>query len=213
MRTQVQGGGFSEGEILAAILHEDRRGSERHISVLQVAKLVSKHGEELCIVRDISSGGLKAEIYSRLYRGEEVSVAFKSGHTVSGKVAWADDRHIGVAFADEIDPGDLLVRGERDLDGNLLRAPRLRVDIPARLRVGGETLSIHLCDVSQDGCKIRTRSALTQGSGCEIWLPALGYRIASVRWVRDDHAGILLHERLRYSDFATWRNRLASVGI
>jgi hypothetical protein len=213
MGMQLQDRSGAGGSFLPPLLAEERRTSERHVTVLQVAKLVTEHCEELCIIRDISSGGLKAEVYCRLAVGDAVRIEFKSGHAVSGRVAWVDAHHVGMAFDVAVDIAVLLLRRERDADGNKLRAPRLKVDIPAALRVAGEQVSIQLCDISQDGCKIRSERLLRAGSGCEISLPLLGYRLASVRWMRDGHAGIMLHERLGYPDFAQWRHRLGSIGL
>ncbi|MET0309592.1 MAG: PilZ domain-containing protein [Sphingomonas sp.] len=213
MGMQLQDRSNAGGDFVPPPVAAERRRDERHVTVLQVAKLVTARCEELCIVRDISSGGLKAEVYCRLTVGDAVRIQFKSGHEVSGRVAWVDAHHIGMAFDAAVDIETLLLRRERGLDGKPLRAPRLRIDIPAALRIAGEQLSIQLCDISQDGCKVRSHRLLRPGSGCEIALPLLGYRLASVRWARDGHAGIMLHERLSYPDFAHWRHRLGSIGL
>ena len=46
----------------AAPLDAERRHGARHIAVMRVAKLHTRHGEELCLVRNISPGGLMANI-------------------------------------------------------------------------------------------------------------------------------------------------------
>jgi hypothetical protein len=112
-----------------------------------------------------------------------------------------------------MDVADLLTRRDQDLAGNKLRPPRLKIDLPSMLRVDGDQLPVQMCDVSLDGCKLRVPAMLKPGAGCEVLLPTLGYRMAAVRWMRDGHAGIMLHERLRYPDFALWRQRLANVGL
>lgn len=213
MRAQLQGWFHSGGDFAATLVAGERRSSQRHITVLQVAKIVGESCEELCIVRDISSGGLKAEIYCPLSIDEKVRILFKGGQEVAGRVVWVEDRQAGIAFDEEVETERLLVRRDHDLEGRPLRAPRLKVDMPGMLRVHGEQASVHVCDISQDGCKIRSDLLLKPGTGCEISLPGLGFRLASVRWFRDNQAGIRFHERLSYQDFALWRHRLVSGGI
>lgn len=191
----------------------ERRKSQRHVTVLQVAKLVAGRCEELCIVRDISDGGLRAEIYCPLEVGESVDVQFKSGEQVRGHVIWVEDRQAGIAFDRAIAAEQLLVRRDHDAEGRPLRAPRLKVDMPGMLRVHGEQACVRVTDISLDGCKIRSDLILKPGTGCEISLPGLGFRLASIRWFRDNEAGVRLDERLRYPDFASWRHRLIVGGI
>ena len=83
---------FEKGELTAVSLSDDvpsseRRTNPRHVTVLRVAKLITPHGEELCLVRDISTGGLMAHIYSELKVGDPVTAEFKSGHVAPGKIA------------------------------------------------------------------------------------------------------------------------------
>lgn len=191
----------------------ERRKSQRHITVLQVAKLVTDHCEELCIVRDISGGGLKAEIYCPMEVGETVEIQFKSGQKVRGHVVWVEDRQAGIEFEQPVETELLLVRRDHDPEGHPIRAPRLKVDMPGMLRVHGEQVCVRVSDISQDGCRLRSDLMLKPGTGCEISLPGLGYRLASIRWFRDNEAGVRLDERLSYQDFALWRHRLISGGI
>lgn len=191
----------------------ERRKGHRHITVLQVAKLVTGRCEELCIVRDISDGGLKAEIYCPLAVGESVEVQFKSGEQVRGHVAWIEDRQAGIAFDQPIEAERLLVRREHDAEGHPIRAPRLKVDMPGMLRVHGEQVCVRVTDISLDGCRVQSDLILKPGTGCEISLPGLGYRLAAIRWFRDNQAGVRLDERLSYQDFAHWRHRLITGGL
>jgi hypothetical protein len=211
MSAQLRGWSQSVNDHAASNV-EERRKNQRHITVLQVAKLVTEHCEELCIIRDISGGGLKAEIYCALEVGEKLRVHFKSGYEVGGHVAWVEDSQAGIEFDEGIEAELLLVRREHDLEGYPLRSPRIKVDMPGTMRVHGEQVAIHVCDISQSGCRVHSDMLLKPGTGCEIALPGLGYRMAAVRWFRDGQAGIMLHERLTYQDFALWRHRLGAGG-
>ena len=208
MNAQLRSRSQLSGDPAKTLTVEDRRRSQRHITVLQVAKLVTEHCEELCIIRDVSGGGLKAEFYCPLHVGESVRIHFKSGYEISGHVAWVEDTQAGIEFEERVEAEVLLVRRDHDLEGYPLRSPRIKVDMPGTMRIHGEQVSIQVCDISQNGCRIHCDLMLKPGTGCEISLPGLGYRMASVRWFRDNQAGIMLHDRLSYQDFALWRHRL-----
>ena len=49
----------------------DRRTAERHIKILRVAALTIEGRRELCLIRNISAGGLMAHVYSTVKLGEQ----------------------------------------------------------------------------------------------------------------------------------------------
>lgn len=55
-------------------------------------------------VRNLSSGGLMAELNPPLPSGTPVEVEVRGVGWVSGRVAWATDGRVGVAFDSPIDP-------------------------------------------------------------------------------------------------------------
>ena len=55
-------------------------------------------------VRNLSSGGLMAELPSGLPQGQEVEFDVRGIGWVSGKVAWSAAGRVGVAFDHQIDP-------------------------------------------------------------------------------------------------------------
>lgn len=55
-------------------------------------------------VRNLSSGGLMAEFAGHIVPGTLVEIEVRGVGWVSGRIAWATDGRVGVAFATEIDP-------------------------------------------------------------------------------------------------------------
>lgn len=55
-------------------------------------------------VRNLSSGGLMAEYAAPVQRDTPVQVEVRGVGWVSGRIAWATDGRVGVAFDQEIDP-------------------------------------------------------------------------------------------------------------
>ena len=57
-------------------------------------------------IRNLSAGGLMAEVPNGLSRGERIDVKIQNIGWVGGHVAWAIDGRIGVAFDKVINPKD-----------------------------------------------------------------------------------------------------------
>lgn len=62
----------------------ERRGHARHITILRVALLHTADVKELCVVRNISAGGLSARVYRSFSIGETVQVEFRSDERLEG---------------------------------------------------------------------------------------------------------------------------------
>jgi len=130
----------------------NRRADQRHMSVFRVGKLITSRGQELCLIRNISSGGLMAHIYSPHDAQEHVEIELKAGKTVKGVVVWARDRKIGVQFDDKIDVADVLAPQPGESD-QIARAPRLNLHRRGRIRLGAHYQLIEIQDISQGGAK------------------------------------------------------------
>jgi hypothetical protein len=185
----------------------DRRADERHRTILQVAKLSTVQGDELCILRNLSAGGLRAEVYRELSVGEPVRFELKTGRSMTGYVAWVDGMSIGVEFDHRIPIVPYLTHQVIEELGRRIRPPRVQVREPALLRVADREFAVEIVDASQAGMKIRTDRVLYEGGGCQVVAEGLGTRGVLVRWCRDGEVGLQLKQPLSFRDFAAWRTR------
>jgi len=191
-------------------VHERRR-SIRHTAVMQIAKISFGLGrEELCLVRDISPEGLKAEIYVPAESGEHVEIEVRTGHKLSGHIAWAKADQIGVAFDEPMPMAAMLAHCSFDERVATLRPPRLNVAMNGLLKLGTEEKAVRIGNVSQAGVQIRADDPLHPGAPCAIALPGLHPRAATIRWWRGDQAGLLLSDPFDYTEFAEWRALVAA---
>ena len=185
---------------------QERRRSVRHTAVMQIAKIRLGAGrEEMCLVRDLSTEGLKAEIYVSVETGTHVELEVRTGHKLSGCVAWAEPDMIGVSFDEPMPMAAMLAHCSFDERVGALRPPRLNVDMNGVLKLGNEERAVRIGNISQAGVQIGAREPLHAGAPCAIALPGLAPRAAAVRWWRDDQAGLLLSEPFDYTEFAEWR--------
>src|SRR5436853_1460849 len=83
-RTVETGFSFSN----AVPLPPERRADERLIKILRVGTLIIDGRRELCLIRNISAGGVMAHVYSSLKPGQRVTVELKATQPIAGRVVW-----------------------------------------------------------------------------------------------------------------------------
>lgn len=197
---------ISKPSLTAETPVEDRRRSVRHAVVNQVAKIrLSSGREELCLLRDISAEGLKAEVYIPLERGASLDIELRTAHTVRGKVVWVADKDIGVAFDSPIPAAAMLAHCSFEVNGGSLRPPRLKVNLRGLLRIGAAARMVSIGNISQAGMQIAAPEPLRTGAACSVALSGLPARAAAVCWWRDGDAGLMLTDPFDYPTFAQWR--------
>jgi hypothetical protein len=185
----------------------DQRVDSRHRTVLQVAKLETAHGDELCILRNVSAGGLRADVYSELAVGEPVRFELKTGRSVAGRVVWTDGSAIGVEFDRKVPILAYLAHQAIEELGRRIRPPRVHIGEPGLLRVADREFPVEIYDASQAGMRVRTDRVLFEGGACQIVADGLGERGATVRWCHDGQVGLQFKQPLQFRDFAAWRTR------
>jgi hypothetical protein len=188
-----------------AIEPHERRRAARHTTVFQVAKLCSDRSQELCILRDISDTGLRAEVYCQIAPGEAVVFEMRTGHRVPGQVVWSRPPSIGVHFDTPISVPEVLAHCSFDDRLGRIRPPRIDVAMPGLLLAGRQLIDVEIRNISQAGMKVAGGDALLPGTDVTVRLAGIGQRGAKVRWYRDGEGGLQLLQPLSYSEFAAWR--------
>jgi hypothetical protein len=179
----------------------DRRGEGRQIAIYRVAKLITDRGEQLGRVRNISSGGLMAEVQGSWCVGEPAAVELKAGGDVPGRVVWAEEGRIGIAFDDPIDPGDILAADPE-------QARRMiRVAVSARISLclgRGMFRRVSVVDISLGGIRIVLDEPDCVGREAIVTLKGLPSATGIVRWQRDGHAGIAFDKPPSLDTLSFW---------
>jgi hypothetical protein len=181
---------------------KDRRGAERILTVFRLAKLLGPP-EEFCLIRNVSSGGLKAEVFSPKTVGEALMIEFGDNLPHAATVKWVDGNFMGVAFDEAIDVPHALAKvsppGRRKS-----RPLRLLVEREAVLAVPGARHQCRVLDISQGGAKIVTGSMLDVAEQGVLEVEWLGKIPATVQWVRGDNTGIAFGDPVPYRTLASW---------
>lgn len=185
----------------------DQRSELRHRTVLQVARLATARGDELCILRNVSTGGLRAEVYCNLAVGEPVEFELRTCRSIAGRVIWVDGSSIGVEFDRRVPILAYLAHQAIEELGRRVRAPRVQIGEKGVVRIADREFAVFIVDASQAGICIRTDRVLFEGGACEVNANGLDKRGAIVRWCQNGEAGLQFKRPLSFHDFAAWRTR------
>ena len=190
----------------------ERRSDERIAPMLRVAKLEGPSGVQLIRVRNVSAGGLMAEIGQPVSVGDIVTVELSS-QKIPGSVVWIRDGTVGVKFDQNIDLGELLA-GRKPRHGFRARPPRLDVSCKASLRVDKTYYTVDVHDISLGGMKVEPIEEYCLGKKVVVVVESLRPIRGEVRWYSNRKAGIVFDDALSFEDLAEWvgkRLELASL--
>jgi hypothetical protein len=182
----------------------DRRRHGRHLTILRVGALIVDGQRELCLIRNISAGGLMAHVYSEFPVGQRLKVELKGDQAVWGEIAWVDEANIGITFDELIDVEEILAVQSVAANGWRPRLPRVEVDRLATVRVGARTYAVNTCDISQGGVKVEIDQALQPGEEA-VFMPEHFRPVPGVvRWCHAGLAGISFNQVIPFHDLMRW---------
>lgn len=187
----------------------ERRVDERLIPLLKVAKLTSESGERLIRVRNISAGGLMAEVGETPAVGEPVQVELSS-QKIPSTVTWIREGLVGIKFDQSVDLGELLA-GRKPRHGFRPRPPRLSVGCKASVRVGKVYYTVDVHDISLGGMKVEPIEEYCVGKQVTVVVESLKPIKGEVRWYSDRLAGIVFDKPLDFEELAEWVGKRLEV--
>ena len=179
----------------------DRRGGDRFLSLLRVGAIMVGERRELCLIRNISAGGMMIRAYSKIPVGTPISVELKQGDPVTGTVKWIEDELTGVAFDAPI---DVLLLLAPPGEGPRPRLPRIEVECTGWVRQDGDVIRTRVVNISQGGICVEARSPLTLGADVVVTLPGLTPAAGVVKWSAGGAYGIGFNRALVLSDLVAW---------
>jgi hypothetical protein len=179
----------------------ERRTSERYLSLLRVGCLAIGDRRELCLIKNISAGGMMVRAYSAIEQGTHVSIELKQGDPITGIARWAEDELIGVTFDQPIDVLGLL---SSSIEGPRPRMPRMEVDCTAWIREGAFVRRTRALNVSQGGLCVESRHELTIGAEVVATLPGLSPSGGVVKWKDGSQYGIGFNRVIALAQLVEW---------
>ena len=185
MKRQVEQTVYSLSEDAPA--RPDRRKGERYLSLLRVGAMLVDGRRELCLVRNVSAGGMLIRPYSPISAGTAVTIELKHGETVSGVARWIEDGMVGIEFDQPIDVVALLTSSE---DGQQPRMPRIELSCTAWVREDADIYRTRTINISQGGMCVAGDPRLRVDVDVIVSLAGLGPLAGLVKWKEGDRYGI-----------------------
>lgn len=179
----------------------ERRDDERFLTLFQVGAVIVGDHRELCLIKNISAGGMLIRAYSGMTPGTALSVELNRGEIIRGAVCWVRGVNVGVAFDAPIDIIDLL---SPDNCSPRPRMPRIAVLCTVSVRQGTVSYQLSTLDVSQGGLKVESSQPLIVGEDVVVTLPGLPARMGVVCWQDGDCYGIRFNRLLALAELVAW---------
>lgn len=179
----------------------ERRDGQRHMTLYRVGSILIEDRRELCLIKNISAGGMMIRLYCSVSDGTPVTVELKSGQPIDGRISWIRDQNAGIAFDRPIDVIDIL---STTMDGPRPRMPRIEASCHASIREGANVVRAVACDISQGGLKIRTETVFPQGADVIVTLPGLEPQRGIACWTENGFAGIAFNRLLPLGELVAW---------
>ena len=185
----------------------DRRDGQRHMTLYRVGSVMVEDRRELCLIKNISAGGMMIRLYCKIADGTAVTIELKSGQPISGKVSWTRDQNAGISFDEPIDVIDIL---SNSMEGPRPRMPRIETDSFATLREGANMLRVRVCDISQGGLKVACETILSQGADVVVGLPGLDPQPGIACWNEGGFTGIAFNSLIPLGELVAWLHQQRS---
>ena len=182
----------------------ERRRDQRHLTILRVGALVVNGRKELCLVRNISAGGLMAHIYSTLNVGDTVAVELKTNQQIPGHVVWVEEANAGIEFETPIDVVEILANPPVMENGWRPRMPRVEVERLGTMRAGATVYWITARDISQGGVRLDYDGSLADGTNVVLTLEGFEPVHGVVRWSKEGECGVSFNQVIPFTRLMGW---------
>lgn len=179
----------------------ERREGDRHRTLFRVGAMTVEDRRELCLIKNISEGGMMIRPYCELAEGTALTIELKTGVAVPGVVTWLREGSVGVEFESPVDVIGILSSAA---DGPRPRMPRVEVDCLATVRDGGKLRRMRVHDVSQGGVKLESDTILDPGAELVVSLPGLNPQDGAVRWSDASYLGVAFNRLLPLAVLVEW---------
>lgn len=178
--------------------YEELRAAPRFTLLIRSAKIISPSGEFLCIVRDVSSSGVRLRLFHPLPPGSLVTLELASGEHFAMEKVWESEDHAGFRFVDEIDVHRFIA----EASPYPRRQLRLRIDFPAILTVDGIASPVMVRDLSRQGARIECDELLAVGQKVKLEAKGLPTLISNVCWRSSPAYGLVFLQLFTFDELA-----------
>jgi hypothetical protein len=160
--------------------------------------------DQLCVVRNLSTGGLMFECLHLPQVEQKVVVELRSDKQMPGIVRAVGPDYARIAFDRPVDIDQILKEERNTLLRVRPRAPRFARRGSVRMICNGETVFASIVDIAIGGLSCRPERPLRRGEPLVASIDGIGATNAEARWIKDGVAGIRFESPLPWRSFQTW---------
>ena len=180
---------------------DQRTSGERHVSLLRVGSLTVAGRRELCLIRNVSAGGMMIRPYSDILPDTPVVIELKDGEPIPGVVRWTKDECVGVSFDQPIDVIGLISASS---EGPRPRMPRVEIGCSAWVREDGTVHRMKVANISQGGVRLLSTADLPVGGKVVVTLIDMPPVAGVVRWKEAESLGVSFNKPLALPALVAW---------
>lgn len=205
-----EGEGFDASGIVpdTDVSSGEARTAPRFTLLIRAAKLVSSHGEFVCVLRDVSDTGVCVRLFHRAPTGDPIELHMPGGGIYELRMVWERDNEAGYEFTRPIDVARLI----NEASEYPKRGLRIGVCFPIRLRTLSGRSNGVVENLSQQGARFESDGLFAIDQSLFIDSDEGGIAFsdirAKVRWRRSSEYGVVFDDTLTLSDFARLAARL-----
>lgn len=184
-------------------LHEycdpaELRGAPRFTLLIRAAKLVTRYGEYMCVIRDASETGISMRIFHPLPQGEDMVIELQNGDRYGVKLVWQDEERAGFRFSAAADIKRIIESPSRFTK----RPVRLNLTAPAEIEALGRCEYATIQDISQQGAKVACSSSFAIDQRVKLRARGMRDTLAKIRWRREGTCGLVFEETFQFGELA-----------
>lgn len=187
----------------------EQRAAARSTPLIRPAKLMTRQGEFVCIIRDISAIGASLKLFHRPPNDPRAVLEFESGFRIAMECMWRKEQRAGFQFLEPVD----VARVIGDQGRHRKRRLRLAIELAVTLSAQGEQHPAELRNISQQGARIACSARLALDQVVRIAAGQLPEIRAKVRWRRAAEYGLVFEDTFSIGDFAVLTARLQGVEL
>ncbi len=198
MREAMRREGVTDYRPAIATPGHEQRESPRYTLLMRAAKLVSRDGEFLCVVRDASDSGVNIRLFHPLPDNEYLQLELPNCDRHQLQLVWQQDDRAGLKFTRTADITRLL-----DGPSRFSKRPiRINLDVQAQLRAGEATSKVRMLDISQQGAKLLCDDRFAIDQRVRLSARGLPEVNAKIRWRRENAYGLVFEDTFQFGDLA-----------
>jgi len=187
---------------------EEGRVAPRFSLLIRAAKIVSSHGEFVCVVRDVSETGVAVRLFHGVPTGDPLELHMPGGGVYEMRTIWERENEAGFEFVEPIDVERII----HEIGEFPKRGLRLGLYFPITIKTLTGSCEAVVENVSQQGARFETDETFAIDQNLRIACDEGGLALkdlrAKVRWRKGNSYGVVFDDTMTLSDFARFAARL-----